>query len=409
MDTEKKKTELTARIIKDSLVFNYLPNPSDMIRRSPRGLKTFDDMIKDSRIVGLFYDRRNATQNLTMSLADTGNKKIDEYASQYLKEKQLRKLSNYLLTDALKYGFRPAEIVWEKNGQWLFPDTLIGHDINCYRFDADGGLHYIGPYGNVACNQPYKWMIHRTEGDRYNNPYGVPYMEAAYWPWQFKRMGWEYWLTATERFAVPSIIALFEQSSEEKAQEIAVTLVDLIAQINSGSSGALANVKDLKQIDMGGKVSDFDQLISACDLQISYAMTAQALANSVSVTGTQALGTVQQDTKMDFYENDSRALAYTMQKLIDMVIEVNFGPGTEVPEFTYDTGNYAPFANVMTAIDHGVPVSKKALYTRYNLPEPEGEEDVFKREGQAVPPLGAFSFADMGDAKKKARKMILIQ
>ena len=56
MDSEKKN-EMTLRIIKDSLVFNYLPNPSDMIRNSPRGLKTFDDMLKDSRIVGLFYDR----------------------------------------------------------------------------------------------------------------------------------------------------------------------------------------------------------------------------------------------------------------------------------------------------------------------------------------------------------------
>ena len=58
----------------------------------------------------------------------------------------------------------------------------------------------------------------------------------------------------------------------------------------------------------------------------------------------------------------------------------------------------------MSAIDHGVPVSRKALYSRYNLPAPEDDEDVFKREEQTALPLGAFSFADMGDAKKKARK-----
>ena len=114
------------------------------------------------------------------------------------------------------------------------PETLIGHDINKYRFDANGEMFYLGSFGHIACNQDYKWIIHRIEGDRYNNPYGAPYMEAAYWPWQFKRMGWEYWLTATERFAVPSIIALFEQSDETKAQQIASTLVELIAQINSG-------------------------------------------------------------------------------------------------------------------------------------------------------------------------------
>jgi phage gp29-like protein len=411
MDTNvEKKAQLTARIITDSLVFQYLPNPSELIRTSSRGLKVFDDMLKDSRVIGLFYDRRNATQNLCIALADAGNKKVNEYAARFLTEKNLRKWSSYLLTDALKYGFRPAELVWQKApGGWLYIDALIGHDINKYRFDDDGAMHYNN-LGWIQCEQPFKWIIHRTEGDRYNAPYGIPYMESIYWPWQFKKMGWEFWLTATERFAVPSIIAIFEQSDPTKAEETAVTLVDLIAQINSGSSGALANVKELKQIDMGGKVSDFEMLIKACDLQISYGMTGQALANSVSDTGTQALGTVQERTKGGVYENDSRALAYTVQKLIDMAIEVNFGPGTPVPQFSYDTGDYAPFSDVATAIDHGIPISKKALYSRYNLPEPEDDKDVFIRPATpAMPETGMFSFSDTPSSKKKVRPMILIR
>ncbi len=414
MDTKAKK-DLTIQVIKDSLVFKYMPNPADTIRKSPRGLKIFDDMLKDARIVGLFYDRRNATQNLTLNVSETGNKEVDEFAAKYLTEKLLRKLSNYMLTDALKYGFRAAEIIWAKDGSWLYPDALNGHDINRYSFGPDGEVFYASITGKIACDHPYKWLIHRIEGDRYNNPYGTPYMEAAYWPWQFKRMGWEFWLTATERFAVPSIVALFEQSNEDKAQEIASTLADLISQINSGSSGALANIRELKQIDMGGKVSDFDQLIKACDLQITYAMTAQALANAVSETGTQALGTVQQDTKAEFYENDSRALAYTMQKLIDMAIEVNFGPGVESPNFTYDTDNKAPFEHVLQAIDHGIPISRRALYDRYNLPEPDDDDDVFTRPAEQQPLGWPTSFlsgqgSDFSDpGKKKARRTILIR
>ncbi len=409
MDT-KDKAQLTAKIIKDSLVFSYMPNPSDLIRRSPRGLKVFDDMLSDSRIVGLFYDRRNATQNLAMSVTDTGDAKVDRYVEDYLNEKRLRKLSSYLLTDALKYGFRPAEIIWDKKNSWHHVDALIGHDINRYRFSSDGSMTYLGNFGYMPCDHPYKWIIHRIEGDRYNNPWGLPYMQAAYWPWQFKRMGWEFWLSATERFAVPSLIALFEQSDPNKAKEVAGELVDLIAQINSGSSGALANTKAVERISMEGSVSDFDALIKACDLRISYAMTAQALANSMSDTGTQALGTVHEDTKMAFYENDSRALAYTMQHLIEMAIEVNFGPDAPVPTFAYDTGDYAPFANVMVAIDHGVPISKSSLYKRYNLPEPKDGDDVFtKPEGMSAPSLGAFSFADTGEGKKKSRRMLVIE
>lgn len=397
MDTDAKKN-LTVRVIKDSLVFRYMPDPADHIRHSTRGLKIFDDMIKDSRIVGLFYDRRNATQNLTIDVSDTGDAKVDKFRRDHLGEKALRKWSNTLLTDALTYGFCPTEILWTQDGPWLYPDSLITNDINRYKFNRDGDMFYMGYAGLKACDQPYKWLVHRIEGDRYNRPYGRPYMEAAYWPWQFKKMGWEFWLTATERFAVPSLVALFEQSDETKAKEIATTLVELIAQINSGSSGALGNIKDLKQIDMGGKVSDFDQLIKACDLQISYAMTAQALANSVSDTGTQALGTVQADTKEGLYQNDARALAYTMQKLIDMVIEVNFGHGAPVPQFAYDTDNWASFEELMSAIEHGVPVSKKALYTRYKLPEPEDKADEFLRSTEAAwPTLGAMGRSVIDD------------
>jgi hypothetical protein len=378
MDSDTKRN-MTIRIIKDSLVFQYMPNPSTVIRSSLRGLKTFDDMLKDSRVVGLFYDRRNATQNLPLSVSETGDKKVDAYVKRYLTEKRLRKWSNYLLTDALKYGFRPGEIIWDQDGQWLHIDSIIGHDIDSYRFKPESGEMYYTKAGMHLCDEPYKWIVHRIEGDRLNNPYGVPYMEAVYWPWQFKRMGWQFWLTATERFAVPTLLALFEQTDPAKAEETSIKLADLLSEINSGSSGAMANVKEIKQVDMGGKVSDFDSLIAACDLQISYGMTGQALANSVSDTGTQALGTVQERTKSQVYENDARALAYTMQALIDMAIEVNFGSGAPTPEIQYDTGDYAPFTNVMSAIDHGIPISETALYTRYALPKPTGKQDEFVR------------------------------
>jgi len=320
MDSDTKRN-MTIRIIKDSLVFQYMPNPSTVIRSSIRGLKTFDDMLKDSRVVGLFYDRRNATQNLPLSVSETGDKKVDAYVKRYLTEKRLRKWSNYLLTDALKYGFRPGEIIWDQDGQWLHIDSIIGHDIDSYRFKPESGEMYYTKAGMHLCDEPYKWIVHRIEGDRLNNPYGVPYMEAVYWPWQFKRMGWQFWLTATERFAVPTLLALFEQTDPAKAEETSIKLADLLSEINSGSSGAMANVK----------------------------------------------------------ENDARALAYTMQALIDMAIEVNFGSGAPTPEIQYDTGDYAPFTNVMSAIDHGIPISETALYTRYALPKPTGKQDEFVR------------------------------
>ncbi|AEC02041.1 phage portal protein family protein [Parasphaerochaeta coccoides] len=407
----KKDPQLLLKVIKDSLVMQYLPNPDEAIRRNPKGLKLYDEMLQDPRISSLFLDRRNATQNLPLSLSKAEDVAVKDYADRYLSEKSLRKWSSYLLTDSLKYGFRPAEIVWQKDEDgFYYIDALIGHDINRYRFGDDGQMYY--DQGNTLLEQPYKWIIHRIEGDRYNAPYGQAYMKSVYWVWAFKKLGWQYWLTATEKFSVPSVYAIFDQSDPGKAREVAADLAETVSQMVGGSSGAFANVKAIQQISMTGSVADFDILIKACDLQISYGMTGQALANNVSDTGTQALGTVQERTKAAAYENDARALAYTVQRLIAMSIELNFGPDADAPEFRYDTGDYASFADVVTAINTGIPVSKAALYARYNLPEPEDDEDVFTRpEGigmSMTPSLGAFDFADMGTGKKKVLRPMMI-
>lgn len=339
------------------------------------------------------------------------NPKVKAYAEKHLSEKNLRKWANLLLRGALLYGFRPEKIIWAKdNDGYLYIDNLDGHRIENYRFDSDGELWYT-QYGSRRLDEPYKWIIHRIQGDRYNNPYGETCLRRCYWPWQFKRMGWRFWLTATEKYAVPSLVALFEQSDPEKAREIASDLATAISQIGSGSTGAVANVKALQQLNRAGSVSDFDTLIKACDLQISYAMTGQALATNVSDTGTQALGTVQERTKANAYENDSRALAYTIQRLIDMAIEVNFDTLDDSLSFSYDTGDYASFSEVMVAIDHKVPVSKNALYSRYGIPAPdkdlEGDEFVVESPSMGVG-LG-YNFADLPEnGKKKARRPLIL-
>lgn len=395
MATRKNK-DLVVRIIKDSVLWSYMPDPSSFIDASGRGLHVYDDMRLDARIGSLFEDRRNATHNLPALISRVENEAVNAYAEKYLSVAELRKWAFLLLDGALAYGFQPAEIIWKEENGVLSIDGLDGHDICRYRFDREGNLYYT----SILCDQAYKWIVHRNEGDRYNRPYGRAYLKRVYWPWKFKQQGWQFWLTATEKFSVPSLVALFEQSDPEKARQTAESLADLIVQIGSGSGGAFANVKGIQQINMGGSVSDFDQLITACDLQIAYGMTGQALATNLSDTGTQALGTVQERTKKAAYENDARALQYTVNKLIRYAVDVNFGSQKEYPEFIFDTEDYASFQDVLQAHQAGIPISRKAMYSRYGLPEPEDDEDALETPVLTNYPLGgAFDFSDEGKKK----------
>lgn len=404
----KNKKDLEVKIIRDSQIWNYLPSPENIIRGSVRGLRIYDDMKEDARVGSLFEDRRNATSNLPCYLTDVESGRVNDYASRHLTEAEIRKWAFILLDGALTYGFQPAEIIWERDRDgFYYIAGLDIHDINRYRFNTDGELFYDTL---TPLNQPYKWIVHRNEGDSYNRQYGRAYLRRVYWPWKFKTLGWQFWLTATEKFSVPSLVVLFEQSDPKKAKETADNLADLILSISSGSGGAFANVNAIQQLSMGGSVADFSSLITACDLQISYGMTGQALATNVSETGTQALGTVQERTKNAAYENDARALRYTLQKLVDYSIAVNFGEDEPSPVFSFDTEDKASFDEVLRAYQAGIPISRKAMYAQYGLPEPEDEEDELEAPASAsIGAMGtAFNFSDDDGNSKKKLPMILL-
>src|SRR5690606_10003898 len=92
----------------------------------------------------------------------------------------------------------------------------------------------------------------------------------VYYPWKFKRGGWDLWVTALDRFAVPSLAALFELANydEKKARELADMLAEELVKIASGSVGALANVTDIRQIGGAKEVQGFDVFTEMCDKSI---------------------------------------------------------------------------------------------------------------------------------------------
>jgi phage gp29-like protein len=152
---------------------------------------------------------------------------------------------------------------------------------------------------------------------------------------------------------------------------------------------------------MSGDLIGFASLIDACDTQISYGLTGQTIATSKTEGGSLAPGEVQADL---FFE-DAKGIALEgqalMQKVINWAVELN-GYGNAVPPLAEaDTERKAGFDQVMNAIDHGVEISRDALYDRYGLPRPRDDEDAFRRETAA-----GFALSDAGHpaaGKKKAR------
>ncbi len=410
MDTKNKNqdTTLTAQFIKDfSSFLSYM-----MDNKGVSQLSNYDEMLNDARVSSLFYQRRNASLNVPFYIHETGARKVDDFVTSHLTERAIRKWGWELLTGALKYGHQPAEIVWQKEGAYYVIDYLKTHNIDQYSYDSSGQLHYADINGHHKLDQDNKWVIHRHEGSRRNNPKGESILRSAYWAYSFKQLGFQFWLSATEKFSVPSLVALFEAAKDpKKAGEVAEMVSSAIQDIQAGSGGAMAGVTDIKEIKMSGSVADFNTLVSACDVQIAYALTGQSLATNDPTSGSRALGEVHADTMAGVASNDAKGLLYTLQDLVSMVVRLNFGESVEVPEIRLVTNNTAPWETVASAIDKGIPISRKALYERYNLAPPEDEEDVFIKP-EPSPMGGAMEMSPVPtdeDSKESDKPAVAVQ
>jgi phage gp29-like protein len=396
---------MTTRVIKlDDIAsfLGYLPNPDEILRDTGEAIGIYREMKTDARVKSLLAVAKSAVLNYPIQL-EQGDAPDSTFAlvGAALKTLPLYTVAKRLLS-AYDYGYAVVELIWKNDGAWKPVDSVLRKPER-FRFDAEGRLKYYR-HGELIdlYSQAYKWLVWRHDKDA-ENPYGTSALKSCYWPWKFKKAGAEFWLMATEKFAVPSILALFDCSEgEDKLRERAASLAEILGKIGSGSGAALANIKEAKVLEANGQLSEFTALMDWCDTQIAYGLVYQSLAVQEAQHGTRAQADVHEDTFLSTTKGIARDLQPVLQKVVDWIVELNVGPDEPAPVVTFDLNDYADWAAVIQAIDRGIPVSRSALYDRYALPQPTDESDSF------VTAQGTSSFFADDDVKKKRRPLIIL-
>jgi phage gp29-like protein len=404
---------MTARVIPMNDLFTsfvgYMPNPDEVLRDAGEAICIYREMKSDARIKSLLTVAKAAVLNYPLRL-EQGDAPDSTFAmvKEVVGSEYLYGIAKRLVS-AIDYGFAAVELVWNNDRLWRPVDAVLRRPER-FRFDFEGRLKYQ-QFGELVdlYDQAYKWLVWRHDKDA-ENPYGTSTLKACYWPWRFKKAGAEFWLMATEKFSVPSILALFDCSEgEERVRERAAGLAEMLGQVSSGSGAALANIRDAKVLSADGKLSEFKTLMDWCDTQIAYGIVYQSLAVQEAQNGTRAQASVHEDTFLATMKGLARDMTSTLQRVVDWAVELNVGPGEIAPRVVFDLDDYADWKAVVEAIDHGIPVSTSALYERYALPKPADEADAFVAlaKGPQVPvptaaPVGAPPPAPVSDVQSTA-------
>jgi phage gp29-like protein len=395
---------LTTQIITDNALgsfLGYMPNPDDIIPGTLSAYDTYRQMRSDPRVKSLLNKLKTAALNFPIHI--TQPKGCPDNVFAFIKgfdlwNKLYQKLKR--VYSGLDYGFSVSELVWRYEGGLYTPDNIITRKPERFVFGRDWRLYLNEPGARRPLDQPYKWLEFHHDADD-ENPYGTSALRCVYWPYMFKKAGYDFWLQATEKFSVKTILALFKGEGDDNAiLKKAKLLAEQLLAVTSGSAAAVGGVDAIHEIGMAGDLVGFSTLVDACDTQISYGLTGQSVATSKTEGGSLALGEVQADL---FYE-DAKGVALEgqalIQKIINWTVELNRLDCKVPPAAEVDTERKASFDQVMKAVDHGIAVSRDAMYDRYGLPRPRDEEDSFIQEKSA-----GFDLSDSNRSaggKKKA-------
>jgi len=390
-----RKQELTTQIVDISSsmrsIIGYLDDTNSWLASVGESQEVFTKMMNDPKIESLVENRKNRVQQMFGSITDSGNALVDNACRERLTFNLLYKL-NTILLNAIPYGIALCEIVWDRKGNLFVPVDFIPIPRTAINFPQNGrhGIPYLSSL-NKPLDEPQKFIIHRNDkGD--GNLWGTPALRSCYWAWKFKQLGFRFWMQAAERLGVPSILAIFETKNAEEAKRTAKELTVMLRDMKSGSSGAFANVKEIKVVD--GAIKDFETIVRVCNEEISYGITAQSLMTSQAEYGTKSQGMLHSETYGYTTVHDAYLIQQSDQLLFDYFVEVNF-PGNVAPVFDIDSTDFADWEIIRDAIDRNIPISLNALYEKVHLPRPENEKDSF------VKPASSQSFfsdrADNGD------------
>ena len=301
------------------------------------------------------------------------------------------------LMDAITKGYSVVQPIWNTSTRpWVF-SSFEHHDPRCFQFSEDRKTLRVRD--NVRENgraMPFDCLVHfpriRT-GVKLRG--GLARLAAV--NWLFKTCTVTDMLAFAEVYGMPIRLGRYNPATatEDEIATLHHALVNLghdaAAMIPTGMT---IEFPDARRPTSGDNI--YKSLIEYFDGQTAKAILGQVLALDARATGLgQAVADLHAAVRQDIKESDALALRATVEPLLKLWVELNFGAGAPVPRLLIDIRPPLDTAKFTTAVlpwlQHaGLEVPKKWLFDALQIPEPDdGEETVKAPLAPGTPGSGA--------------------
>lgn len=296
------------------------------------------------------------------------------------------------LMDAVLKGFKCVEMWWELDQRTLQPH-FEPQPQRWFTLDQrrrtltlrDGTSQYGVPL------RPWGWIAHVHKSRNGYLARGSLARVLA-WPYLFKNYATRDLAEFLEIYGLPLRLGKYPTGASDAEKR---TLLQAVVGIGHNAAGIIPQAMTLEfQNAAQGNEKPFQTMMDAMDAAESKAILGQTLTSGEGQHGTQALGQVHNEVRIDILKSDARRIAGTLTaQLIAPMVLLNI-PGADpkrLPRFTIDVPEPEDLALYADALPKlaaaGMKIGVKDMHRRLRIPEAEEGEDLL--QGPSAPAPGA--------------------
>jgi phage gp29-like protein len=310
-----------------------LPTMDVVLKKLNAGVETYKELLYDAHITSCVQSRKSGVLSMKWSINRGGNKTAEvDFITKIFDSLNMYQIWNEML-DAPMFGCKLMEILWQIKNGYLVPVGIQGKPQEWFFFDTNGIARFrkkLDPEGVPLPANKFMIVAHNAT---YENPAGDAILSKCYWPWFFKRDTLKQWAIFSEKYGMPYLVGKVPiGASIDEVDALAASLEEL----RDDAVIVIEDDKDAKTLDATQSSSPaiFENMIHFMNSEMSKAILSQTLTTEQWGTGgSYAMSQTHFEVRDDIVQSDKRLVEYWMNKLIELIVQYNFGELAEMPKF----------------------------------------------------------------------------
>lgn len=314
-----------------------LPDPDPILRRVGHDLTVYNELRSDAKVAACIEQRKAGTLSLHWSLSLNESEGEDDEAKErlYILERALNGLDmpNIIsgILEAFLWGFQPLEIMWELRDGLILPKDVVAKPVEWFLFDNSGTLKFRSVAKPLGEPLPERKFLLAQHHATFRNPYGQKVLPLCFWPVTFKKGGWRWWVSFTEKFGSPLLIGKYPRGISTAEVD---ALQDALERLFQQAVASVPNDSQIETVATGSNDGGQHKLlIDQCNSEIALAIVGQTLTSEIGVNGSYAAAQTHNEVRQEIVDGDKRMVERCIQQLVDWSYELNWSEGRS-PRFS---------------------------------------------------------------------------